>query len=207
MRTIKESVALLTPVEKYGIGVIVVMLVLWAFSCAHDRDQRREGELVAQHQQISNDSAVRVVETNRTDSIGKTLVHRIDTVRQTIVRYRAVSDSSRGVVERIVQSTVHDTIKVRELVEVAFGLRHAGDSLATKCTEIANTCEAFRSQAANEREAWRRERIDLAKALKISESMHRHWGLGATVGVSMIRSSDGRILAGPGITLGVTYRW
>jgi hypothetical protein len=183
---------------------ILVVLVLFV---EHLRDHARDTELTSLRQRVAADSAARVAQGARTDTIRR----RVDTAAHVVAHadtvYRRAASTVRARVDTILASSVPDTVKIRELVHEVDTLRVTGDSVVHACTELANTCQQLRVQVDVERAAWASERKDLTHALDVSEARHRHWGLGVTAGAAAMRLPDGSIRAGPGLTLGITYRW
>jgi len=187
-------------------AVAIVAGLLYGHYHGHYRDAGRDRELVQLHALISRDSSQRVAAVAHTD----TAMARADTA----VQQSRGADSSwthaRTLAERahqVATSTAPDTEKVHALVTIVDTLRVAGDSLRVALVRDTAAIVQLRVAIGGERAAWSTERQDLQHALTVSEAQHRHWGLGITAGAAVVRDPDGSLHSGPGVTIGITYRW
>lgn len=175
------------------------------FVVEHVRDRHRDAELEQLHGIIHEDSAARVRSTLRTD----TVIKRADTA-VTITRSAdsgwARARVSAARVPAILAAPVHDTVKIRELVEVVDTLVVRGDSLERAADADSTAIVQMTASFQGERAGWAKERGDLSHALDVSEAQRRHWGLGVTFGYAVVHDA-GTFRAGPGVSVGLTYRW
>lgn len=172
----------------------------------HARDSHREEALIAKHQEIRDDSLIRVAVVARTDTLSTRLDSAIHVARVADSSWHAATASATTSVQTIIHSTKPDTIKIKELVYQVDTLIMKGDTLAKRGEALADTLAKFRVSVSLERSAWKKERDDLNSALNISEAMHRHWGFGCAGGGGLTRAPSGQIIAGPSVTCGIAYR-
>ncbi len=187
-------------------GAAVGLLVL-AFVVEHFRDAAKDSELVTLHQQLAVDSTLRKQAIARTDTSGAKVDRLTRIVDHTVTLWRTAADSARKNVAAIVASPAPDSTKIRQLAAHVDTLIAKGDSLADVADSLKAAAVKFRVDVSIERASWAKERGDLAKALSVSESRRRHWGLGATLGYGVTRTNDGTVRAGPAVVAGLTYRW
>lgn len=183
-------------------AMIVLTLVV-----QHVRDRGRGEQLAQLHGVILRDSTARVAAVAKTDT---SLVQAAQATTATGHAEAAWTRATRraATVPVILSAPVHDTVKIRELVATVDTLRVAGDSLAAAAAADTMALQQLRASIVGERSAWQLERSDLAHALDVSEHQHRHWGLGITIGPTIVRDPAGVVRAGPiGATVGITYRW
>jgi hypothetical protein len=186
-----------------GAGVALVA----ALAAVHYVDARRDALLAQLHGEIGRDSSARVIATQRSDSAIANAAAAAATVAHADSEWHHATTTAAQV-PRILSQTVHDTVKIQELVYVVDTLVARGDSLEHAAIADTMATAQLRQQLIGERTTWELERADLAKALKTSESQHRHWGLGFTLGPTMTRDPGGFVRIDPlGLNVGVTYRW
>jgi hypothetical protein len=185
-----------------ALGVLLIIGLL----VAHVRDRAKDARIAELRGRITADSALRVAAQARTDTA---VIRAVRAVEET-VRADSGWTSAKRVAARMpamVASTKPDTVKIRELVATIDTLVVAGDQLQRAAAADTAAIAQLGATFIVERSAWDLERADLARALKVSESRSRHWGLGGSVGYAVIRDGAGVVRVGPGVTLGITYRW
>jgi hypothetical protein len=184
-------------------GVVLVL----GFLIEHHLDANRDRELEQLHGIIARDKKARAAAVATTDSV----IRKADTVAKQSAHADSGWKRARATAARvpvILAAPAPDTVKIRELVQVIDTLRVAGDSLARAAAADTAAIAQLRVAIGAERRAWSTERDDLNHALKVSEARHRHWGLGATLGPTVMRDPAGVVRAGPiGLSVGLTYRW
>jgi exosome complex RNA-binding protein Csl4 len=188
------------------LGTAAVSIVTTAI-VQHQRDAGRDRELLELHGRITADSVIRALAVAKTDADGSVLDTAVRAAAHADSSWHAATGSARAHVGEIVASTKPDTVKIAELVDQVDTLIVKGDSLAGRVDSLRAAAVNFRVAVGVERASWEMERKDQATALAVSETRHRHWGLGATAGATLVRTPDGQVRAGPGITLGLTFRW
>ncbi len=172
----------------------------------HFRDAGRDRELEQLRGIVGRDKIQREAATAKTD----TAVEHADTAVHRTARADSGWDTARrsaAGVPAILAKPVHDTVKIRELVTQIDTLIVAGEALKRAAAADTVAIAELRVSFAGERKAWSTERDDLKHSLDVSESRHRHWGLGCTGGAGVVRSTSGVLYAGPAVTCGVAYRW
>ena len=183
------------------LGAVIVL----AFVIQHYRDGVRDRELERLQGVVSRDSSIRAAAVVKTDSAVRQVGERVAaSVRTDTIWLRAKAAAN---VDAIVNAPVHDTIKIRELAHADTVLIAAGDAMRDPTAALRAAVAGLQTKLGAERLTWQRERDDQAKALKLSQAQHRHWGLGITAGYAAVRTPDGVILSGPGATIGITFRW
>lgn len=188
---------------RIAIGALAALVVV--FVVEHVRDRHRDAELQQLHGAIARDSAVRIRATQHTDTVTRRADTAVTGTRRADSGWaRARVSAAR--VPAILAAPVHDTIKIRELVEVVDTLVVRGDSLERAADADSAAIVQMTAAITGERASWKTERGDLSHALDVSEAQHRHWGLGATFGYAVIQHR-GAIVGGPGASVGITYRW
>ena len=192
----------MTNLLKLSILLLAVTLGWMAFS----RDSRLRRELKAAKAQVTQDSLARVAAVAQTDTARQIMDSLVVIRSKTDTIFRATRQIIRDTIERLVRSTIPETIKIKELVKAAQALDSAATRDNQACTEALSACELFKVRAGEERQRWERERADLAGALKIAEKLGRHWGLGGACGGAVVIAGS-TVRAGPGCTLGFVYRW
>jgi hypothetical protein len=199
------AAAALKPETWMALAAVLAAVLVVAFVVEHRRDSRRDAELLQAHARIAHDSLARVSAVALTNSMTATVdadlrsSARADTVW---LRAKAAAD-----VPAILAAAVPDTVKIRELAHVDSTLVAAGDAMRDTTIKLRDDVAGLQAQFGAERRTWEKERDDQAAALELSESRRRHWGLGATVGYGVVRDPSGAFRSGPGIMLGLTYRW
>ncbi|MDB4876479.1 MAG: hypothetical protein JWM41_2925 [Gemmatimonadetes bacterium] len=187
-----------------AVGAALVLL----FVVEHFRDAGKDHELVTLHQAIAADSTVRTAAVATTTAAAAVLDTSARAAARADTLWRSAVTRAKTRVDTILVSTMPDTVKIRELVQVDAALIVAGNALADTTRQLRAAAVDFHAKVDIERAAWTKERRDLAHALDVSESRHRHWGLGVTIGPTIVRDPAGVVRAGPiGATVGLTYRW
>lgn len=170
------------------------------------RGTQLDAKLVQAKHVVTADSAARVVQMAMTDTVRAaaaehaTASARIDTVW--LEAKRTALDS----VPAIVSSSAPDTVKIRDLVHVIDTLIVRGDSLAHANVLLVADVRGLDAQIDSERAASSRVIDDEAKALRISESEHRHWGFGCSGGPGLMDVAGAGRLSLLSVSCGLTYR-
>jgi hypothetical protein len=188
------------------VAVAAGVALALAFIVEHIRDAGRDAELLRLEGVVSRDSTARVAAAAKTD----TAIAHADTTVRNSARADSGWNRARAAAARvpaIIASTKPDTVKIRELVATVDTLRIEGNSLQKAAAADTAAIVQLQVSFADERKTWKTERGDLARALQVSESRRRHWGLGATAGYGAVRDNAGVVRSGPSVTVGLTYRW
>lgn len=184
-----------------GIVIGLITVLVAGFMIKHHKDQQTLAQLNVLRDTISRDSLVRDSLVKSTNAAVVASNKTTDTARVVITHNLHDTTWVYDTVNTLMAGTSTDSVKLVQVSHLATSL---GDSLHTvtnACTAALNDCDQVKVRLAVEEQAWAKERTDQQTALQKALSLSRHWGLGATCGVAVIRSG-----AGVGCAAGLTYR-